>query len=48
MDENLEKCRSEIKEVLEKYDCKLKVSALLQTEGTQFKVDVIKKEKQEK
>lgn len=40
---DLELCQKEIKEILEKYGCTLKVSALIQTDSTQFKVDVIKK-----
>lgn len=38
---DLEKCRAEIIEALKKYNCSLKVSALLETDGTKFKVDVI-------
>lgn len=38
---DLEKCRQEIRALLDKYGCTLKVSALLETDGTHFKVDII-------
>ena len=37
----LESCNEEIKEVLKKYGCKLKVKALLETDGITFKVETV-------
>ncbi len=38
---NLEECKKKITEILKKYGCTLKVSALIETDGTTFKVDVV-------
>lgn len=36
-----EACNAEIKSVLEKHGCSLKVSALIETDGTHFKVETV-------